>query len=506
MAQIPCFAITGHHRSATSLVSSLLQSAGLNVGERLLGADPSNRHGHYEDLDFLDFHIDVLNSQGFGFEGYILQKVIPVQQQHVTRAREMVAARMRFGQPWGWKDPRTVLFLDFWKNLVPNLGFVCLFRAPWEVVDSQFRRGHAMFKTNPNLAIQVWMTYNQAILEFADRYPEQCLILEGPAVGANPAVLIEAMTRKFGVTLGQPEKRYDGEILLHHDSSHLPSLIQHFFPETIEIYQKLRERAEVAADNCCASEKTAVGASLDWALQHWHDLREMDRKLKSQAMLKDQELGQQRESLARLTAEIEERQRTCAGATQQLFLMEEAKAGLEQALRESGGRQEMLQAQVDQANRERSHTQKQFVQLQKSQALSLRLRDEAEARAREHLAQVQQFQAIAEDLRLEREQLATQLEGMGHEMELLKQAGEEAKVVARQLRSEKEAAERLICRHQEREAEVHSRLSGTSALLESVSLRLSDSEDLMRRMESSKFWILRRAWFKIKKRVYKQAG
>ncbi len=35
------------------------------------------------------------------------------------------------------------LFLDFWRSLLPNAKF-CDYRAPWEVVDSLYRRG-----TNP---------------------------------------------------------------------------------------------------------------------------------------------------------------------------------------------------------------------------------------------------------------------------------------------------------------------------------------------------------------------
>ena len=43
----PCFAITGHHRSGTSLVASLLQSAGLDIGERLMVANEYNKRGYF---------------------------------------------------------------------------------------------------------------------------------------------------------------------------------------------------------------------------------------------------------------------------------------------------------------------------------------------------------------------------------------------------------------------------------------------------------------------------
>ncbi|MEY2858272.1 MAG: hypothetical protein RLZZ74_2584, partial [Cyanobacteriota bacterium] len=42
--------ITGMHRSGTSLTASLLQSAGVNLGDRLMSEDRGNSKGHFEDL------------------------------------------------------------------------------------------------------------------------------------------------------------------------------------------------------------------------------------------------------------------------------------------------------------------------------------------------------------------------------------------------------------------------------------------------------------------------
>src|SRR4051794_10400370 len=60
----PCFAITGHHRSGTSLIASMLQTGGLDIGSRLFGPSEANKPGHFEDMDFLNFHVDALRAQG----------------------------------------------------------------------------------------------------------------------------------------------------------------------------------------------------------------------------------------------------------------------------------------------------------------------------------------------------------------------------------------------------------------------------------------------------------
>jgi O-antigen biosynthesis protein len=58
------FIIAGMHRSGTSLTSSLMEDAGINIGTRLIEATPDNPKGHFENLDFVEFHVNVLGSQG----------------------------------------------------------------------------------------------------------------------------------------------------------------------------------------------------------------------------------------------------------------------------------------------------------------------------------------------------------------------------------------------------------------------------------------------------------
>jgi hypothetical protein len=53
---------------------------------------------------------------------------------------------------------------------------------------------------------------------------------------------------------------------------------------------------------------------------------------------------------------------------------------------------------------------------------------------------------------------------------------------------------------------VQSQLGQANAELERANLQLSHNQNLVLRMESSKFWKLRRAWFTVKKQVYKQAS
>jgi hypothetical protein len=277
----PCYCIAGHGRSGTSLVASLLASGGLNIGQRLLGPNESNVRGHFEDMDFYDFHMSVLTAQGFGSEGYVLQPTIPVPQQFHQTAARLISVRRVSGKPWGWKDPRSVLFLEFWKSVIPELRFLLLFRAPWEVADSLFRRGDSSYLKNPNLAVRVWENYNRALLEFHDRFPRQCLLVESHAAAVAPQRLREAIAAKFGHYFAPFQQLYDRHLFTHENTSHLRSILGHFFPAAVELYHQLRARATLIHRSWEEAAAPPVDdPHHDWALQHWLDFRAMEKVCK----------------------------------------------------------------------------------------------------------------------------------------------------------------------------------------------------------------------------------
>lgn len=230
--------ITGMHRSGTSLTASLLQSAGLDVGQRLLMENESNPKGHYEDLDFVNFHEDVLDAQGLNTAGWTLDRSIPITEILKPRVESLLAQNA--GKPlWGWKDPRTVLFLDFWRQTIPDTKFLFVHRQPWEVMDSLFRRGNPTFIKNPNFALEVWHHYNQLILEFHQEFPDRSLLLSLDTITQNPQFLTQIVADKLNISLQIPEiDRYD-QALLQHTTSHHALLIQTHFPESIDLYTQL---------------------------------------------------------------------------------------------------------------------------------------------------------------------------------------------------------------------------------------------------------------------------
>ena len=235
--------VCGMHRSGTSLLASLLAAAGLRLGDELLEASAGNPRGHFEDLGILEFHRTVLVANGIVSEGYTTQPGIAVPEAMQREAQALVATRQSGGGSWGWKEPRTTLFLDFWSGLLPDARYLLVFRRPWEVVDSLFHRNETTFRHNPAFAIDVWTHYNRALLEFARRHPEATLVCEATQVITDTERLFDALAAKFGLSLGKPAAHYD-ETLFHEDlSPSLPVLLEAACPASYDLYLELRELA-----------------------------------------------------------------------------------------------------------------------------------------------------------------------------------------------------------------------------------------------------------------------
>ena len=277
----PILIITGMHRSGTSLTSSLLASAGLDIGKNLLEAGEGNPKGHFENLEFLNFHQDVLYSLGIDKVGWTSNNKLTPPPPFFAQAQQLIKQNQSLTQPWGWKEPRTSLFLDFWAGLLPNSRFLFIFRRPWEVIDSIYRRGDVIFHHNPQLAIEVWNSYNQAILNFYEQNADRCLILNLNQIIIDPHQLIDKIQEKLAISLNQPATELYEENLLTQDtseSSQRPWIIKNYFPSSLEIYNQLNQIADYQDPILSQFTETP---NLDlWALQDWLDVHLLKRKLK----------------------------------------------------------------------------------------------------------------------------------------------------------------------------------------------------------------------------------
>jgi glycosyltransferase involved in cell wall biosynthesis len=297
----PVLVIAGMHRSGTSLVASLCQGGGIHIGDRLLGANSGNEAGHFEDLDFHRWHERVLRANGLGPEGYIAAGQVTVPDGLRREAEELVRERRGLGRPWGWKNPRTTLLLDFWLELLPEAVFLGMVRPPWEVVDSLFRRGDEAFRANPPFALAVWRHYNQALLAFAEKHPERTLVRELARVVGRPDELFHSLRDRFGVPVGDPPDCFKAGLLHPVQPLVIPAAVRHAAAEDLSLYESLC-RLDGSAALADAGLDRAELPAFDALLMLWAALRSVE----AEAARSEATLREMAQVNARLTAEVQQ--------------------------------------------------------------------------------------------------------------------------------------------------------------------------------------------------------
>jgi hypothetical protein len=183
-------------RSGTSLIASLLHKSGLNIGERLVAPGRGNPHGSFEDLDFFTFHDKALRDRGQTVFATPEFTFVPTLEE-LTKARSLIEERRRL-PIWGWKDPRTTLFLEFWHQLLSDLCVVLVYRHPLEVLLSLVRRGD-MYCVGLLEGLAAWHTYNSFIKVFYERYPDRCILVHSYSVVDQIDEFESAINHKFQV-------------------------------------------------------------------------------------------------------------------------------------------------------------------------------------------------------------------------------------------------------------------------------------------------------------------
>ena len=131
--------IAGMHRSGTSFFTRWMKDSGLFVGDNLAGATPSNLDGHFEDLEIVTFHEQLLrhnNTTMYCGHDHSLE----VPDIFYEQAKSFTEKRNLSHKFWGWKQPRATLFLDLWYKVNPKAHFVFMVRHPETVINSLLRR------------------------------------------------------------------------------------------------------------------------------------------------------------------------------------------------------------------------------------------------------------------------------------------------------------------------------------------------------------------------------
>ena len=199
--------VLGMHRSGTSMIAQWLYRCGLHVGDRLLGPGKNNADGHFEDLDFVELHTKILQAHGLPESGLTDCAPRHLTDQEIEQIKELVESKKGQNDQWGWKDPRTCLFLETYRQMTGNdIKYLIVLRDYKIVIHSLFIRDFILFEKNVTKGfgrkrkfmwrmikrnyyfkklykektafyLRVWMRYNKALLQHIQAIDEDDFIL-----------------------------------------------------------------------------------------------------------------------------------------------------------------------------------------------------------------------------------------------------------------------------------------------------------------------------------------
>ena len=178
--------VAGMHRSGTSLIASYLAALGVDMGESI-PADKNNPQGYFEDRQFLELNRRILRQltaeQKVGHRDWGWTESERLDASRIGDfGAEAAALLERRGDsgPWGFKDPRASLLLDFWDSIATTPAahgrYLLLYRYPWDVADSMQRLGVDIFLDHPEHAYRIWAFYNRYLLRFYRENRDRILI------------------------------------------------------------------------------------------------------------------------------------------------------------------------------------------------------------------------------------------------------------------------------------------------------------------------------------------
>jgi hypothetical protein len=172
--------VFGMHRSGTSFMIRALNLCGLWIGKEeelytVAGrAGVGNPKGNYEHLGAVKINDAILACSGGSWRSP--PQSLTVSPTHVQQMREFLASlrsqRPAASGPCGFKDPRTVLAYDAWRQTLPRSAFlIAMFRHPRLVASSLSARDGMTIADGYAL----WAAYNRRLLAHLQDSPSLLL-------------------------------------------------------------------------------------------------------------------------------------------------------------------------------------------------------------------------------------------------------------------------------------------------------------------------------------------
>jgi hypothetical protein len=215
------------HRSGTSALARGLQMLGVYLGSDFLSPQPDNPTGYWEDRNIFEINERLLAAFGLKWEDVAL---IDDARWHNQAVESLLAEAVQYlrsqfvSHPlWGFKDPRTIRLLPFWRSALHLLEvdecYLVVIRNPRSVANSLMRR-HGMDAVTAHLLWLVYVVPNLSLI--AD---QPLIVADYDLVMSDPYQELERIARGLDIPLDDTGKAGIGQFA----SNFLDANLRHSF-------------------------------------------------------------------------------------------------------------------------------------------------------------------------------------------------------------------------------------------------------------------------------------
>lgn len=331
--------ILGMHRSGTSTVSRLINLLGAYLGEEtdlmLPGSD--NPEGYWERNDVVLLHDRILNHLKRSWDSslplpdkwYQREDVKPFRDELV----ELVKKNFNGQGLWAWKDPRTTILLDIWKDVLNELGVelkcvICV-RNPLDVARSLEKRNGFPY----DKSFGIWFNYNIEVLKATNGLPRSFITYDN--LLKNWAVELNRCASELDIPWPADDSELTEKVntfirpTLRHSASTTDELIKESAVQpVIKLYELLKETSpELQIPNTAFTAKIESSAKEFSAYARFYQY-DMERlwNLERQIIEKNKQLADKDKQLADKDRQLADQ---CADQNRQITEKDMALADLE---------------------------------------------------------------------------------------------------------------------------------------------------------------------------------
>jgi hypothetical protein len=191
------------HRSGTSALARGLQMLGVDLGNDFISPKPDNPTGYWEDRNIYEINERLLAVFGLKWEEVALiddaRWDAPGAEALRTEAVTYLRSQFVSHSLWGFKDPRTIRLLPFWRSVLRSLevdeSYLLVIRNPRSVANSLVRR-HGMDAVTAHL---LWLVYVVPNLSMIANRP--FIVADYDLVMASPRQELERIAKGLKIPL-----------------------------------------------------------------------------------------------------------------------------------------------------------------------------------------------------------------------------------------------------------------------------------------------------------------